>query len=187
VSAYDPGVARTRPSETLLRQLVQGLASRGYMRSKRVRDAFLSVPRELFVGEFADREGLAAVYRDEAILTKRNAQGTALSSSSQPAIMALMLEQLGLEEGMRVLEVGAGAGDNAALLSLLVGPRGRVISVDIDPELVRDARRSPRAGGYRARVLLGDGREGIAEFAAYNRIIVTASSAHGAAGVVRAA
>jgi len=141
-----------------------------------VRNAFLSVPREIFVTEFAAREGLAAVYRDEAILTKRNAQGTALSSSSQPAIMALMLEQLGLEEGMRILEVGAGTGYNAALLSHIVGPRGRVVSVDVDPELVRDARRSLRAGGYRARIVLGEGREGVAEFAPYNRIIVTASS-----------
>ncbi|MEX2554675.1 MAG: methyltransferase domain-containing protein [Actinomycetota bacterium] len=167
---------RTGLSESLRRQLVQGLASRGFIRSARVRDAFLSVPRELFVGEFADREGLPAVYRDEAILTKRDAQGTALSSSSQPAIMALMLEKLGLEKGMRVLEVGAGTGYNAALLSLLVGPRGRVVSVDIDRDLARDARRSLRTGGYRVRVLPGDGREGVSEFAPYDRIVVTASS-----------
>jgi len=90
--------------------------------------------------------------------------------------MALMLEQLQLEEGMRVLEVGAGTGYNAALLSLLVGPRGRVVAVDIDPELVRGARRSLRVGGYRVRVVMGDGRAGFTELAPYDRIIVTASS-----------
>ena len=148
----------------------------GFIRSERVRAAFLAVPRELFVPEFAGREGLAAVHRDEVIMTKRNAQGAPLSSSSQPAIMALMLEQLQLEEGMNVLEVGAGTGYNAALLSLLVGPRGRVVSVDVDPELARGARRALRVGGYRLRVVAGDGRAGFAERAPYDRIIVTASS-----------
>lgn len=163
-------------SETFRRRLVTDLEGRDFIRSTRVRDAFLAVPRELFVSEFADREGLDAVYRDESILTKRNAQGTPLSSSSQPAIMALMLEQLELADGMRVLEAGAGTGFNAALLSHLVGPRGRVVSVDVDPELVRDARRSLRASGYRARIVVGDGRKGVAESAPYDRIIVTASS-----------
>jgi protein-L-isoaspartate(D-aspartate) O-methyltransferase len=134
------------------------------------------VPRELFLPEVAAHEGLDAVYRDEAIITKRNAQGVPLSSSSQPAIMAHMLEQLQLEEGMRVLEIGAGTGYNAALLSHLVGRRGRVISVDVDGELVRGARRCLRAGGYRVRVVEGDGRAGVAQMAPYERIIVTASS-----------
>jgi protein-L-isoaspartate(D-aspartate) O-methyltransferase len=169
-------VPKIGESEKLRRQLVWALESRGFIRSPHVRDAFLAVRRELFVREFADREGLKAVYRDEAILTKQNAQGAPLSSSSQPAIMALMLEQLGLEEGMRILEVGAGTGYNAALLSLLVGPRGRVVAIDVDPDLARGAQRNLRAGGYRARVVVGDGREGFSELAPYDRIIVTASS-----------
>jgi protein-L-isoaspartate(D-aspartate) O-methyltransferase len=155
---------------------VQTLWRDGLIRSSAVRDAFLEVPREFFVPEFAEREGLAAVYRDESILTKRNVHGVPLSSSSQPAIMALMLEQLQLAEGMRVLEIGAGTGYNAALLSVLVGRRGRVISVDVDPEIARGARRALRGAGYKARVMVGDGREGFADAAPYDRIIVTASS-----------
>jgi protein-L-isoaspartate(D-aspartate) O-methyltransferase len=93
-------------STKLRRQLVGELERRELIRSERVRDAFLAVPRELFVPGFAAREGLEAVYRDEAIPTKHGEHGVPLSSSSQPAIMALMLEQLELEEGMRVLEVG---------------------------------------------------------------------------------
>jgi protein-L-isoaspartate(D-aspartate) O-methyltransferase len=155
---------------------VRALQEDGWIRSAPVRDAFLAVPRELFVPEFAEVRGLAAVYRDDSILTKRDRFGVPLSSSSQPAIMAAMLEQLRLEEGMRVLEVGAGTGYNAALLSVLVGSRGRVVSVDVDPELVRKARRRLHAGGYKARVVAGDGREGLVELAPYDRIIVTASS-----------
>src|SRR5919201_896067 len=171
-----PGVAADTQSERLRRQLVQALRRNGWIRSAAVRDAFLQVPREMFVPEFTEREGLAAVYRDESILTKRNEHGVPLSSSSQPAIMALMLEQLHLAEGMQVLEVGAGTGYNAALLSVLVGRHGRVVSVDVDPEVARSARQALRKAGSRARVVVGDGREGFAGASPYDRIVVTASS-----------
>ena len=50
--------------------------------------------------------------------------------------MAIMLDQLGLAPGQRVLEIGAGTGYNAALISHIVGEEGQVTSVDIDSELV---------------------------------------------------
>jgi len=151
-----------RRAAALRRQLVGELERRGVIRSKAVRAAFLWVPRELFVPEAASRSGLEAVYRDEAIPTKFAANGAPISSSSQPAIMAEMLERLALEPGMRVLEIGAGTGYNAALLSQLVGERGRVETVDIDAETAARARRALRAGGYRARVVVADGRESLA-------------------------
>jgi protein-L-isoaspartate(D-aspartate) O-methyltransferase len=159
-------------SEAPRRRLVDELERRRLIRSPRVREAFLLVPRELFV---PDAE-LQRVYRDEAIVTKVDGGGVALSSSSQPAIMALMLEALDVRPGQRVLEIGAGTGYNAALLSVLVGPRGRVVTVDIDPEVARRARRALAAGGYAARVVVGDGREGWARGAPYDRIVVTASA-----------
>jgi protein-L-isoaspartate(D-aspartate) O-methyltransferase len=140
-------------SAKLRRRLVADLERRELIRSERIREAFLAVPRELFVPDFAAQEGLEAVYRDEAILTKEGEHGVPLSSSSQPAIMALMLEHLELEEGMRVLEIGAGTGYNAALLSLLVGKRGQVVSVDVDAQVAAGARRALRENGYRVRVV----------------------------------
>jgi protein-L-isoaspartate(D-aspartate) O-methyltransferase len=169
-------MVRTVDSTKLRARLVAELERQKLIRSARVRDAFLDVPRELFVPVFAAREGVEAVYRDEAIPTKRGDYGMALSSSSQPAIMAEMLEQLELEEGMRVLEVGAGTGYNAALLSLLVGRQGLVVSVDIDAQIAREARRALRDGGFRARIFHADGRAGYAKAAPYDRIIVTASA-----------
>jgi protein-L-isoaspartate(D-aspartate) O-methyltransferase len=163
-------------SERLRRRLVTTLRHDGWIRSARVRDAFLAVPRELFVADFAAHEGLGAVYADEAIVTRVDPQGLPLSSSSQPAVMALMLEQLDLEDGMTVLEIGAGTGYNAALLSLLVGPRGRVVSMDVDGETANAARRALRTAGYSARVAVGDGRDGFSDGAPYDRILVTASS-----------
>jgi protein-L-isoaspartate(D-aspartate) O-methyltransferase len=153
-------------ASTLRRRLVDDLA----IADPRIRDAFLRVPRERFL----PGRSLAEVYRDEAIVTKRDARGMPISSSSQPAIMARMLERLALEPGQRVLEIGAGTGYNAALLKTLVGPRGRVVSVDVDPELARGARRT--LAGYGVRVVAGDGRAGWERGAPYDRIVATVST-----------
>ena len=82
----------------------------------------------------ARQNGVVPLYRDEAIVTRRDAHGMPTSSSSQPAIMAQMLGMLDVHDGHRVLEVGAGTGYNAALLDALAGPEGTVTTVDIDAE-----------------------------------------------------
>jgi protein-L-isoaspartate(D-aspartate) O-methyltransferase len=146
------------------------------IRSDSVAAAFLRVPRERFIPEALEDGGLAAVYRDEAFVIKRDAKGLPLSSSSQPAMMAEMLELLDLRAGQRVLEIGAGTGYNAALLATIVGPAGRVDSIDIDPETARRARRALRAAGFKVGVAVGDGREGFSPRAPYDRIIATASA-----------
>lgn len=171
-------MARTA-SERQRRQLTAKLREDGVLSSTRVRDAFHAVPRETFLPATFEEGGLAAVYRDEAIITKRGSQGLPVSSSSQPAIMAQMLELLDVQPGDRVLEVGAGTGYNAALLAHLVGHTGSVVSVDIDPQLARDARRALRvlgATGAPVTVVTGDGRNGHPAGAPYDRIVVTAST-----------
>ena len=113
-------------------------------------------------------------YEDKAILTKQTPTGLGLSSSSQPGIMAEMLGELRLEPGQRVLEIGAGTGYNAALLQHIVGASGQVTTIDIDPETASRARRALKGTGV--KVVTGDGREGHARGAPYDRIIVTASA-----------
>src|SRR5204862_9660 len=75
------------------------------------------------------------------------ARGLPVSSSSQPAIMAVMLQLLRPLPGQRVLEIGAGTGYNAALIAHLVGPAGHVVTVDIDADLVERARGHLAAAG----------------------------------------
>lgn len=159
-------------------RLVEELERLGALRTSHVRAAFLEVPRELFVPAFASAEGLEAVYENRVIVTKTDADGVPTSSSSEPQVMAAMLEALELREGHRVLEVGAGTGYNAALLKTIVGPRGRVVSVDLDRELASAARRALRAAGYPVRVVHGDGHHGYARGAPYDRIVATASTDH---------
>lgn len=157
-------------------RLVAELLERGTIRSDAVASAFAAVPRERFIPVVLAEQGLDGVYRDEAFVTKRDQDGTPISSSSQPTMMALMLELLELRAGDRVLEVGAGTGYNAALMKEIVGSQGDVTTVDIDPELVRSARAALREAGYRARVVAGNGRLGWPERAPYDRVVVTAAA-----------
>src|ERR1700733_1021847 len=150
------------------------LATRGGgrppIRDERVAAALHAVPRPLSLPGHPPE----AAYRDDAIVTKRDEAGQPISSSSQPAIMAIMLVQLDLAPGHRVLEIGAGTGYNAALMSYIVGPSGQVTSVDIDPELVQTAREHlARAGFGAVTVTCADGAGGDPGHAPYDRIIAT--------------
>src|SRR5947209_18572415 len=148
---------------------VDALVRRGAITDSRVEVAFLDVPRILFL----PRVPLEEVYRDQAIPTK-TINCEAVSSSSQPEIMATMLEQLGLEPGLRVLEIGAGTGYNAALVAHVVGETGTLITMDIDDDIVDGARAHLDAAGLsRVRVVLGDGGLGYPADAPYDRIILT--------------
>jgi len=135
-----------------------------------VEAALRDVPRHLFLPEL--RPELA--YTDEAIVTKRDESGRPISSSSQPAMMAIMLAQLDLAPGQRVLEIGAGTGYNAALIKHVIGESGHVTSVDIDGELVGKARAHLSAAGYPDVTLVcADGAGGCPASAPYDRIIAT--------------
>jgi protein-L-isoaspartate(D-aspartate) O-methyltransferase len=154
--------------------LVAELRAQGVIRSGPVEAALLAVPRECFIPDVLADQGLEAVYRDEAFVTKRGMHGMPLSSSSQPGLMAQMLELLDARPGHRVLEIGAGTGYNAALLAHITGPAGRITTVDVDPVIAKQARRALRDAGYRAAVTVGDGRDGAPDGAPFDRIIVTA-------------
>jgi protein-L-isoaspartate(D-aspartate) O-methyltransferase len=149
--------------------LVDKLKSEGYIRTQGVEEAFRTVPRQVFLpGVPIDK-----VYSDEAIPTKF-LNDLPISSSSQPTIMAVMLEQLGLEPGHRVLEIGAGTGYNAALMAHIVGNTGQVVTIDIDQDLVIRAREYVSAAGFsRVEVVCGDGGLGYPSAAPYDRVILT--------------
>src|SRR5216684_8168192 len=117
-----------------------------------VRQAFLQVPRHLFVEQYYQQRGssltwdlvqatMESVYRGQPLVIQIDQRGRPTSSSSQPSIMAIQLEALDLESGQSVLEIGAGTGYNAALIGVLVGQGGEVTSIDIDANLVQTAKR----------------------------------------------
>jgi protein-L-isoaspartate(D-aspartate) O-methyltransferase len=129
----------------------------------------LTVPRHLFLPGVS----LPQAYADVAIPTHWE-RGSAVSSASQPTMVAIMLEQLDLQPGMRVLEIGAGTGYNAALLAELSGSEGSVTTIDIDPVISEEARARLWSAGYEhVQVLAADGAEGAPAFAPYDRVVLT--------------
>jgi protein-L-isoaspartate(D-aspartate) O-methyltransferase len=151
-------------------RLVAEVLQTSGIQDERIAAALRDVPRHLFLPHLPPEEA----YLDDAIVTKRDAEGQPISSSSQPAIMAIMLDQLALAPGQRVLEIGAGTGYNAALISHIIGPSGVVVSVDIDPDLVETARGHLASAGYPdVTVVAADGADGYPPGAPYDRVIAT--------------
>ena len=148
------------------------LRERGELSDPRVAAVLGQVPRHVFV----PGAELAQAYADQAIVT-RYRDGVPASAASQPAVVAAMLELLRPPPGGRILEIGAGTGYNAALLAELVGSSGRVVTVEIDPEVAGQARaRLAEAGIANVEVICGDGAEGWPGAAPYDGIIVTAGA-----------
>jgi protein-L-isoaspartate(D-aspartate) O-methyltransferase len=124
-------------------------------------------------------EVLRIVYSDRALITKvrRPEDGgpeVPVSSSSQPSLMAQMLEDVRVGPGQRVLEIGSGTGYNAALLAHVAGT---VFSIDVDNQVVAEAAEHLRAFPDRhVGFHHGDGRQGLPDESPYDRIMVTAAT-----------
>jgi protein-L-isoaspartate(D-aspartate) O-methyltransferase len=142
------------------KRLIESMVGAGSLRSERVIRAFESVPRERFVVS----EHVEQAYGDYPLPI------TDGQTISQPTTVAIMTEALDVLPGSRVLEIGAGSGYQAAILSHLAR---EVYTVERIGSLYRYAR--DRLKGYRnVKVFLGDGSLGLEKFAPYDRIIVTA-------------
>ena len=144
-------------------QFLLGLRRRGISDAAVLR-AMDEVPREHFV----ENVFVESAYADQALPI---ACGQTIS---QPYVVAYMTEQLGVQGGHRVLEVGTGSGYQAAVLSRLAR---EVVSVERYRTLADTARKRLAALGYdNVEVLAGDGLAGAPEGSPYDRIIVTAAA-----------
>ncbi len=150
------------------RELVRLLMHKGVLTDPQVAEAMEEVPRERFV----PRHPASDAYADKVLVTKWDDAGVAISSASRPAIVATMLEQLRVESGHTVLEIGAGTGYNAALLGRLAR---RVVTLDIDEEIARAAR-ARLTSTDNVEVRTGDGWAGAPDSAPYDRIQLTVGS-----------
>ncbi len=135
-------------------------------------------------GQVADERVLEAIARvDRATFVPPELRGQAYANEplpigggqtiSQPLVVAVMLALLDVRPGHRVLDVGTGSGWHAALLGQL---GGRVWSVERDPVLAAGAR--ARLDPRQVTVHVGDGTQGLAYAAPFDRVNVAASAAH---------
>jgi protein-L-isoaspartate(D-aspartate) O-methyltransferase len=100
-------------------------------------------------------------------------------TSSQPSTVLRMLELLDVRPGCRVLDVGCGSCWTTALLSVLAGPGGTVVGVELEPELVQWGRANLAAAGWpQVPVHQADpDRLGRPDEAPFDRILVSAQAA----------
>ncbi|RRQ79333.1 methyltransferase [Streptomyces griseofuscus] len=188
MGAYDTGELAAAARAGMVREIA---AEGAFAADPGWREPFERVPRHLFVpyyfvagphgyerrwGESCDPRArerwVRGAYADEPLATRLR-DGELLSSSSQPSLMARMLAALRVEDGDRVLEVGAGTGYNAALLAERLGDDDLVTSVELEPEITESARAHLAAAGYRPTVVTGDGARGVPGRAPFDRIIAT--------------
>jgi protein-L-isoaspartate(D-aspartate) O-methyltransferase len=165
-----PPTEPTKSREDLRREReekVGCLFAQGYLRSERIREAMLRVPREDFI---------PPPYRDYAYLEVPLPLPGEQATLSCPHSYPLFYEPLGLEEGHRFLEVGLGSGYGAALAREIVGRSGLVVSMEIDPLTYGFAKTNLERAGYAdITLVLGDGGLGYPELAPYDRICITAA------------
>jgi protein-L-isoaspartate(D-aspartate) O-methyltransferase len=146
---------------------VEWLSARGFLESKRLREAMLKVRREDFV---------PFLYRDYAYQEVPLPLPGEEATISCPHSYPLFYEPLGLDAGHRFLEVGLGSGYGTALAREVVGAEGLVVSVEIDPKTFAFAKGNLERAGYRDILLvLGDGGLGHPPKAPYDRICITAT------------
>jgi protein-L-isoaspartate(D-aspartate) O-methyltransferase len=143
--------------------LVGALHARG-IRDHRVVAAFRAVPR----GRFVPPAAAELAYLDQPIQIPHG------QVTTQPSLVARMVEALGLTGTERVLEVGTGLGFQAAILARLAL---RVVSVERFADLAEQARVNLRAAGLGGvTVVVGDGTLGVPEHAPYQAIVVAAAA-----------
>lgn len=161
--------ASTASADELRTNLADRLRADDTVRSAAVEAAIRRVPRDLFLPNVS----LQDAYADEPIYTKHDGTGASISAASQPRIVAMMLEQLQIEPGHQVLELGAGTGYNAALMATITGHAGHVTTIDVDADLADAARQHLAADTTNVDVIHGDGALGHSETGPFDRIIAT--------------
>jgi protein-L-isoaspartate(D-aspartate) O-methyltransferase len=145
------------------RMVEMQIARRG-ITSPQILDAFLEVPRHLFI---PDNQQLYA-YQDGPLPIGKG------QTISQPYIVAYMTQHLNLKGDERVLEIGTGSGYQAAILGLLAE---EVHTIERHQSLAKSAAHLLAVLGYEnINVHLGDGTVGLPEYAPYDAIMVTAAA-----------
>lgn len=146
-------------------ELIQSLVQWGHAKKPEVIEAFKKVPRHEFVPSNVRKYS----YLDQPLPI---GYGQTISA---PSMIAIMLEVLDLKPKQKILEIGTGSGYNAALIAELVGPDGKVFTIERVSELADFGRSNLEATGYKnVKVIIGDGTCGYKREAPWDRILVTA-------------
>lgn len=148
------------------------LIDRERLRNPGIAEAFRSVDR----ADFVPVQHRLGAYRDRPIGIPNQ------QTTSQPSLIARMIDVAEIDPGDRVLEVGTGYGFQTALLGRVAG---NVVSIELHPRLARVAEENLQAAGINnVSVVVGDGWAGHQEAAPYAAVIVSAAASELPAALV---
>lgn len=146
--------------------LIESFVALGILRTKRIIDAFQRMPRHLFV----PKEHMKYAYNDIALPSMKD------QTISQPYTVAVMLEALSPDIGDNVLDIGSGTGWTSCLLAEIVGKKGKVTGIEIEPKLVEFSEKNiAKTGLKNVDIFCGDGRKGYPNNAPYNCVLINAA------------
>jgi len=150
--------------------LIDNLIKEGWLKTPRISEAFRKIKRVDFLPE--DSKDLAEL--NEALPIGYG------QTISQPLVVAFMLELLSPEPGEKILDIGSGSGWTSALLGEIVGPRGKIIAIDIVPELVEFGQNNVKKYNLIERGIVefiyADGSKGYEKEAPFDKILASASA-----------
>src|SRR3989344_7298714 len=128
--------------------------------------AFKEIDRENFIPENLKNEA----YRDMPLPLLRG------KTISQPTTVMIMTHALELEHGEKVFEIGTGSGYQAAIISKIVGPKGKIVTTEVVPELLQFAKQNLRKAKIdNVFVYEEDGSNGMPSEAPFDKIIITSA------------
>jgi len=148
---------------------IQKLIKQEWLKSSNIIKAFQKIKRQDFLPE--DMKGLADL--DQALPIGFG------QTISQPLVVAFMLEQLDPQPGHKILDIGSGSGWTSALLAEIVGSKGKVIAIEIVPELKEFGEKNTSKYNFIKKGIVeficADGSKGYAKEAKFDRILASAS------------
>jgi protein-L-isoaspartate(D-aspartate) O-methyltransferase len=149
-------------------RMIKRLLEQGYISTPETSLAMEKVPRHLFVPQ----ELQDSSYQDTPLYI---GEGQTISA---PHMVGIMIENLDLHKGNKVLEIGSGSGYHAAVMAEMVRPTGHIFSVERIETLAMRARANLENAGYSelVTVIIEDGSNGLPEHSPYDRISVAAAA-----------
>ena len=147
--------------------LIKYWVNSGLIKNKAVLNAFKKIPRE----EFIPKQLHSQTYEDIPLPIYEK------QTISQPTTVMLMTQDLEPKKGQKILEIGSGSGYQAAILSEIIGKKGKIYTLEILPKLAKFARSNIKKLNIKnIEVICADGSKGYPKKAPFDRIIVTAGA-----------
>jgi protein-L-isoaspartate(D-aspartate) O-methyltransferase len=148
-------------------RLVTNLCREGYIKTERVKHAFLTIPREAFIPDSLKNYAYVDTPLDIG-------QGQTISA---PHMVAIMCESLDIKDDQKILEIGTGSGYHAAIVAKLVGETGHVYTIERFESLAKKATENlNQIDITNVIVEVGDGSCGLPSYQPYDRIYVTCAA-----------